>query len=185
MRKQQLIALVIFALLAVLCVLQCGLTAICLRNLILLGALCYLSMTDLQQYIIPDRCLLAAVLAWFGAIPFAFDAYGGLAGILLSVLSALAFGGGMLVFTVCMDRLLQKETMGGGDIKLFAVTGLYLGFTASLLAMFFACILGLCFAIWQSRSTSPQVPFGPSIAIACWVMLLYGEPILQWYLQLF
>ncbi len=174
----------IFLLLAILCVVECGFTAICLRNLLFLAILMYLSVTDLQHYIIPDHSLVIAVLVWFGAIPFAYDAYGGFGGVLLSVLSAVLYGGGVLLFTLMMDRLLQKETMGGGDIKLFAVTGLYLGIVSSLFAMFLACILGLFFAFFRRESEAPQIPFGPSIAIACWVMLLYGEPLVHWYMSL-
>ena len=74
--------------------------------------------------------------------------------------------------------------MGGGDIKLFAVMGLYLGMAASLFAMFLACVLGLLFTLLQPKKESPQIPFGPAIAIAAWAMLLYGQPLVDWYLGL-
>lgn len=173
-----------FAVLAVLCVLQCDLTVLCLRNLIFLGALFCLSLVDLDSYIIPDGCLIAAVLAWAAAIPFAPASYGGIAGILFSLLSALVYGGGILLFALVMDKVLQKESMGGGDIKLFAVMGLYLGMVASLFAMFLACVLGLLFTLLQPKKESPQIPFGPAIAIAAWGMLLYGQPLVDWYLGL-
>ena len=100
------------------CVLECGLTILCLRNVIFLSTLIYLSVIDWYQYMIPDRALLIAILVWFGSIPFAFTAYGGAFGIIDAILCAVAFGGGILIFTLIMDCLLQKETMGGGDIKL-------------------------------------------------------------------
>ena len=133
--------------LAAMCVIECGLTVICLRNLILLCLLVYLSVMDLNCYQIPDKCLVAAVLVWFAAIPLAFEVYGGVSGIVISVMSAVGFGGGMLLFTLLMDYFMKKETMGGGDIKLFAVSGLYLGIVGALIAMFLACILGMIFAL--------------------------------------
>ena len=184
MSHRQIAACLIFVLAAALCVQEYGVSAVCLRNLIFLGALLYLSMVDLQHYMIPDKALLAAVLAWFGTIPFAYDAYGGIFGVLGSVMSAVVYGGGILLFTLVMDRLLQKETMGGGDIKLFAVTGLYLGLLKAMFAMFLACVFGLCFAFLRRKSETPQMPFGPSIAAACWVMLLYGDIVQAWYMTL-
>lgn len=168
--------------LAVMCVLECGLTAICLRNLIVLGALVYLSVNDLQYYLIPDSCLLLTVFVWFAAIPLAWESYGGMAGILTSILFAIFFGGAILAFSLLMDYVLKKETMGGGDIKLFAVSGLYLGAAGALFAMFLACIFGLCFAFLQ-RNKGTVLPFGPSIAVALWIMLLYGEPVIDWYMR--
>lgn len=75
--------------------------------------------------------------------------------------------------------------MGGGDIKLFAVTGLYLGAAASLFALFFSCILGLLMGAVRNRNQKgAPIPFGPSIALASYVMLLYGERLVNWYLGL-
>ncbi|MBO5115060.1 MAG: prepilin peptidase [Peptococcaceae bacterium] len=174
----------ISVLLAAMCISVYGFTMICFRNLIFLGALLYLSVMDLKSCIIPDKALLIALLAWFGAIPFAYEVYGGMFGICCSVLAAMLFAGGILFFILMMDRLLQKETMGGGDIKLLAVMGLYLGMPASLFALFLACVLGLCFALLCIGNGKSQIPFGPSISIAGWLMLLYGEPIMAWYMKL-
>ena len=91
----------------------------------------------------------------------------------------------MLGLTLLFDKILGKETMGGGDIKLFAVTGLYLGAAASLFALFFSCILGLLMGAVRNRNQKgAPIPFGPSIALASYVMLLYGERLVNWYLGL-
>ena len=74
--------------------------------------------------------------------------------------AALAFGGGMLALSLAMDRILQKETLGGGDVKLFAVIGLYLGAAGSL----FACVLGLLLAAALRRGPGQPFPFGPAVA---------------------
>ena len=75
-----------------------------------------------------------------------------------------------------------RDTLGGGDIKLFAVVGLYLGFIGTLFAMVLACILGLTLhAVFGRKDGGKAFPFGPSIAIAAGFMLLYGDPLIQWY----
>ena len=75
--------------------------------------------------------------------------------------------------------------MGGGDIKLFAVTGLYLGAVASLFMVLFACILGLLMGVLiRKKKKEALIPFGPSIALATYGMLLYGQGLVEWYLRL-
>lgn len=176
---------VLMALLMVLCLLRFDLTPICLRNMIFLGCLFCLSLVDLESYIIPDGCLLLSAAAWFGFIPFAYAQYGEWHGIVWHLLSALIYGGGMLVLSLLMDHILQKESLGGGDIKLFAVMGLYLGPVASLFALLLACILGLVFVAISAKGREDfqgMIPFGPAIAAATFLMLLYGEQLVSWYM---
>ena len=90
----------------------------------------------------------------------------------------------MLGLSLLMDRILRKESLGGGDIKLFAVMGLYLGMTGSLFALLFACVLGLVPAVICRRREADHggiIPFGPAISIATWLMLLYGSHLVEWY----
>jgi leader peptidase (prepilin peptidase)/N-methyltransferase len=85
-----------------------------------------------------------------------------------------------------MDAILHKDSMGGGDIKLFAVMGLYLGPAGSLFALMLSCLFGLLFALLRRTGgeKGEQIPFGPSIAAATAFMLLWGETLVQWYLGL-
>ena len=168
-----------FALVTVLCLLRFGLTALCLRNFLFLCCLFLLTLTDLEDMIIPDGCHIAAAAAWLAALPFTFTGWGDA---LKSVLAAVAFGGGLLAVSLVMDRLLGRDSLGGGDIKLFAVVGLYLGFIGSLFALMLACIVGLALqGLLRRRGGERAFPFGPSIALAAAAMLLYGEPLVRWY----
>ena len=174
-----------FALVTLLCLLRFDLTVLCLRNYIFLCCLFCLSLVDLESYTIPDGCLLIAAGAWFLVLPFAGLGWGGIG---LRVLAGLAFGGGLLLLSLIMDRVLKKESLGGGDIKLFAVVGLYLGFLASLFSLFLAAVLGLLFVLLRrgkGEENGGQIPFGPSIAAAAGAMLLYGGGVVNWYLGLF
>lgn len=173
-----------FAAVLVLCYLRFGFTAECLRNMIFFACLFCLSLVDLEAYIIPDGCLIVAAAAWVIWAPFSGLGLGALG---LQVLAAVVFGGGLLLISLAADKILGKESLGGGDIKLFAVMGLYLGLAASLFALLAACVLGLLFAVGRkllSREQGEHVPFGPSIAAATWLMLMYGQPLVNWYLGL-
>lgn len=171
----------LFAVLSVLCLLRFDLTALCLRNWIFLCCLFCLSLVDLESYIIPDGCLLISAAAWAAALPFLWTGWGAVG---KSLLSAFVFGGGVLLISLLLDKLLKKESLGGGDVKLFAVVGLYLGLTATLFTMILACILGLLVVIIRRGGEQGRIPFGPSIAAAALFMLLYGEGLVAWYLGL-
>ena len=166
------------ALLTVLCLWRFDLTVLCLRNYVFLCCLFCLSLVDLDSFIIPDGCLIIPALAWILTLPFVPANVG------LSLLSALLYGGGTLALSLLMDRILQKESLGGGDVKLFALMGLYLGPIASLFALLFACVFGLLFALAARCGTGKPFPFGPAISAASALMLLYGAPLTDWYLSL-
>ena len=172
-----------FALLTLLCLLRFDLSVLCLRNWIFLCCLFCLSLVDLDSYTIPDGCLLIAAGAWFAALPFLRP---GLPEIARSLLAGLVFGGGILLLSLVMDKILGRESLGGGDVKLFAVVGLYLGFVGTLFCMMLACVLGLLFALAQKRRGGEEraIPFGPSISAAAAFMLLWGDGLVQWYVGL-
>jgi leader peptidase (prepilin peptidase)/N-methyltransferase len=172
-----------FALVTLLCLLRFDLTILCLRNWIFLCCLFCLSLVDLESYIIPDGCLITAAAAWVLALPFLRP---GWTEILRAVLAGLVFGGGILLLSLVMDKILKKESLGGGDVKLFAVVGLYLGFVGTLFSMLLSCVLGLVFVVLMNRrgEKGRPIPFGPSISLAAGFMLLYGDGLVRWYLGL-
>ncbi|MBE6994546.1 MAG: prepilin peptidase [Ruminococcaceae bacterium] len=169
-----------FALVTVTCLLKDGLTLLFVRDMIFLSCLFCLSLVDLDSYIIPDGCHVISILAWMLYLPFS-----GWSGqkILIDFLAAVIFGGGVLLIALIMDKILKKESLGGGDVKLFAVMGLYLGLAGSLFAMMLACVLGLLLALVR-RGENGRIPFGPAIAAATAVMLLFGSPLVDWYMSL-
>ena len=171
-----------FAVISVLSLLKWDLSVTCLRNMIFAGCLFCLSLVDLESFEIPDGCLMISMAAWLAALPFTGM---GKMTILAHVLTGIGYGAIMLGMTLLFDKLLGKETMGGGDIKLFAVTGFYLGAVSSLFALFFSCILGLLMGAVRNRNQKgAPIPFGPSIAMASYMMLLYGDRLVNWYLGL-
>ena len=171
-----------FALLSVLCLSRFDVSVLCLRNYVFLCCLFCLSLVDLDTFIIPDGCLIIPALAWVAALPWTAVPVG--AYLARHVLAALLYGGGMLVLSLVMESVLHKEALGGGDVKLFALMGLYLGVTASLFALLFSCVFGLLFAVATRNGKGNPFPFGPAISAACAYMLLFGQPLTDWYLNL-
>ena len=169
------------AAISVSCLLRFDLTVLCARNYIFLCCLFCLSLVDLERLIIPDGCLLLPALAWVLALPWTWEGWSGVAA---GVLAGLGLGGAMLGLSLVMDRILGRESLGGGDIKLFALIGLYLGPAASLFAVLFSCLLGLVFALAFRFRRGEAFPFGPAIALAAAAMLLWGDGLTGWYLGL-
>ena len=171
-----------FGTITALCLLRFDLTVLCLRNFVFLCCLFLLTLTDLEDMTIPDGCHIISVIAWLIALPWLFT---GWADVGLSVLAAVVFGGALLALSLVMDRMLGRDTMGGGDIKLFAVVGLYLGFIGTLFTVMLACVVGLAFqSVLKRRGGDRAFPFGPAIAVSAAFMLLYGAPLIEWYRSL-
>lgn len=172
-----------FALISLACMMVFGLSAECLRNWVFLCCLFFLSLVDLENSTIPDGSLIIAALAWLIALPFTGWS---LKDAGLRLLTGLGFGAALLLISLLMDRLLKKDSLGGGDIKLFAVAGLYLGLAGTLFALMLSCIIGLIFALilFRGEARGKAFPFGPSIAAACALMLLFGQGLTDWYLGL-
>jgi len=169
-----------FGIITVLCLLRFDLTWLCLRNYIFLCVLFMLTLTDIDDMIIPDGCHVAAVITWIAALPLIHMGRGE---ILTHAAAALLFGGGLLAVSLIMDRIMGRDTLGGGDIKLIAVVGLYLGITGTLFTLIIACIAGLIYNLIANKASDKGTafPFGPWIAGAAALMLLYGEPLINWY----
>ena len=169
----------VFSCISVVCLLRFDLTVLCLRNYIFICCLFVLFLTDLDDMIIPDGCHIVSITAWVITLPFLFTC---LRDTLLSVAAAFLFGGGLLAVSLVMDHILGRDSLGGGDIKLFFVTGLYLGMIGTLFTMMLACIVGLFIhALSKGGEKSREFPFGPAIAVSAAAMLLFGQPLISWY----
>ena len=151
-----------------------------LRGILLGLILLTMSLTDLHRYIIPDRLQLAGCLVFVFTACFLPDP---LQVMLHGLFLGTALAGGMLLLSLLFDKLTGKESLGGGDIKLFFVTGLYLGSAWEILFyLILSCLLGLVFAVFSKKQ---RIPFGPAIAAACFFMVLYGRIVTEWYTGLF
>jgi len=115
--------------------------------------------------------------------------------VLYYVASAFGIGIALIVVVLVADKVFGRESMGGGDLKLYFVAGLYFGWQQGLFLVILSCIIGIIVAAVSARPSSEKdgqasgvlghaIPFGPSIAAACIVTMLVGKPFVTWYLSL-
>lgn len=159
-----------------------GLTWQALETLILGCCLIWLALVDLETMELPNGPMLFCAVSFFAFLLTYADPVHRL---WWGLLGAVCIGGGVLVVSLVADKVMGRETMGGGDIKLLALLGLYLGPDGGLLLLILACFAGLVLAAVMKAGRGREFPFGPAIALAAWPALLLTQPILSWYWGLF
>jgi leader peptidase (prepilin peptidase)/N-methyltransferase len=99
-----------------------------------------------------------------------------------------AIGGGIGFVIFFVIAIASRGGMGWGDVKLAALIGLATGFPLVLSSMIIGAILGgivaVTLMIAKRRRLKETIPFGPLLALATMVTLLWGNSILNWYLGL-
>ena len=84
--------------------------------------------------------------------------------------------------------LLKREGMGGGDVKLLAMIGAFLGWKMVILTIFLSSlvgsVIGIIVMIVKGKDFKYAIPFGPFLSLGAVISLFYGEPIIRWYLYL-
>jgi len=146
-------------------------------------ALIALTMIDVDHQLLPDDITLP--LLWLGLLLNVFDTYVPLAD---AVLGAMA-GYGVLWSVYWLFKLITgKEGMGYGDFKLLAALGAWMGWQALPLIILFSSVvgalLGIAMIMKSGRSKDTPMPFGPYLAIAGWIALLWGDTITKGYLDI-
>ena len=159
-----------------------GLTVSILTPAVLCCCLFCLSLVDLDTQIIPDRFLVIPALCRAAELLLV----GGVKGLISGIIPGLIIGGAVLALSLIMDKVLKKDTMGGGDIKLLALLGMFFTIPECLLLVMIACVVGIVMAsILMKLDSETPFPFGPALSIATVVTMLVGSPIVNWYLSLF
>lgn len=153
----------------------------------LTSLLLIITFIDLDHYIIPDGLLIIGSIASLIVNTLGY-------GITLkeSLLGGLICGGGTLAVIYLIELLIKKEVMGGGDIKLFAMLGLFLGIKLGaltiLLSIYVGAIYGIATIVYSKIKKieyNSMIPYGPFISVAAFIVLLYGNDIINWYLGIF
>ena len=187
------LAELVMAVISLVTLLRLDLTPEFTRDMLFVCCLFTLSAVDLESMIIPDRFLILSAVIWIVFLPFMGYST---QDIILHLAAAVIYFAAFLGISLVMDKILGKDSLGGGDIKLFAVMGLYLGVVSSVFAVIIACFIGLAFAFIykgaNGQSDAEEIeeddipdkafPFGPAIALAIWLMLLFGEELSSWYI---
>jgi len=146
------------------------------------GILIIISFIDLKERIIPDVLSLP-----FIAVGFILSFFIRILSPVDSLLGILAGGGSLLIIAIVGSKLFKKEAMGGGDIKLAAMIGAFLGWKLTLLALFLGFFLGSIIGVVvlvTSKNKSDVLPFGPFIALGTFISIFWGQAIIHWYLMI-
>jgi leader peptidase (prepilin peptidase)/N-methyltransferase len=150
---------------------------------ILFSALLVVTGTDLTHKIIPNVVTVPGIV--LGLV--------GAATVLpvgpVNALLGMVVGGGILwALAWASPYLFGKEGMGGGDIKLLAMIGAFLGWKPALLTIMIGSlsgsVIGISLIAFGVMKREDYIPFGPYLVFGALVSLFFGEPLLNWYQRL-
>ncbi|NLA76063.1 MAG: prepilin peptidase, partial [Deltaproteobacteria bacterium] len=147
------------------------------------SALICIGFIDLEHQIIPDVISIPGIIAglFFSLVVNHIPWVESLAGI-------LAGGGILYLVAVLFEFLMIKEGMGGGDIKLLAMIGAFLGWKALpfviLVSSLSGSIIGGAALILNKRGIRTKIPFGPFLALGAILYIFFGKEILKWYFNI-
>ncbi|MDQ6954088.1 MAG: prepilin peptidase [Mariprofundaceae bacterium] len=160
---------------------QFGPTLLLLQAIILVSLLWILTLIDLETGLLPNVLTLPGIVVgllfawWFG---FFLDALLG---------ACVGYGVFWSIARVFL-LLTGKEGMGYGDFKLLAMLGAFMGWQALPFIVFVSSlvgvVVGLIYLKLAHKDRQSQIPFGPYLALAGMLWFLWGEPVVQWYMQL-
>ena len=150
---------------------------------LLYSALLVVAGTDLSHKIIPNVVTFPGIVV--GLVSAATILPLGLVDSLIGLL----VGGGILWFLAWISPyLFGKEGMGGGDIKLLAMIGAFLGWKPALITImmgsFLGSLVGVSLIAARVIKREDYIPFGPFLVVGAVVTLFFGQSILDWYLGL-
>jgi leader peptidase (prepilin peptidase) / N-methyltransferase len=141
------------------------------------SALLVVALIDLDHKIIPDvitlpGMVLGLVLSPWALIPTPLASFIGL------------LAGGLFFYIVAV---VSKGGMGGGDIKLIAMIGAFLGWQGVFFTIFVGAlagsVVGMILLITKKKGRKDKVPFGPFLSFAAILYTLVGDNIVHWYIQ--
>ncbi len=161
---------------------QFGVTIQTLVALFFTWVLIALTLIDLKKQLLPDNLTLP--LLWSGILLSFFEIFTDLT---YSVIGAMA--GYLILWSVyqLFKLLTKKEGMGFGDFKLLAALGAWAGFNylpqIILVSSIVGSVVGITMIITGKTKQQQPIPFGPYLAVAGWIALLWGETINQTYLS--
>jgi leader peptidase (prepilin peptidase)/N-methyltransferase len=159
-----------------------GATEQTLALLLLTWSLIALTMIDIDHQLLPDSITLP--LMWLGIL---LSTQGIFVDLASSVWGAIA--GYLSLWSVfwLFKLLTGKEGMGYGDFKLLAALGAWMGWQAIpliiILSSVVGAVIGIAGILIMGRDKNVPIPFGPYLAIAGWIALLWGEQLTQMYLN--
>jgi len=147
------------------------------------SSLVVITFIDIEHQIIPDEISLPGIV-----IGFAFSFFLPWQSWLNSLFGILLGGGSLLLVAYGYQWLTGKEGMGGGDIKLLAMMGAFLGWKSISFIIFASSlvgsVVGISMMLVQKKDSKLAIPFGPYLALGSIIYIFYGRQLIQWYFGL-
>ena len=164
-------------------IMKFGLSLTYLIYFAFVAALIVITVIDLYHQIIPDVISVPGIgvglLASLMVSPITFSN---------SLLGILSGGGCLFLIATVYQWLFKREGMGGGDVKLLAMIGAFVGWkgviVTILLGSFIGSITGIIIMVSKGKGFKYAIPFGPFLSLGALIALFYGENLINWYLCL-
>lgn len=150
------------------------------------------TFVDFDHMIIPDRVTIGGTIAGLvlsALVPSLHGEHGFLGGLMMSLIGA-ALGGGILWGVAWVGALIfKREAMGMGDVKLMAAIGAFMGWKAVLFTIIISSLVGatagVSMVLLGNKEMKSRIPYGPYIALAAVLWILWGQGVWNWYGGLF
>jgi len=154
-----------------------------LAGVVLLWMLIAVTFIDIDHHLLPDVIVLPFL--WLGLLLNLNNLFTSLPNAVIG--AAAGYLSLWLIFH--LFRLITgKEGMGYGDFKLFAVFGAWLGwqslFAILLISSFVGAVVGLLLIMLRKQDRSQPIPFGPYLASAGWITMMWGDELTRTYFQI-
>jgi leader peptidase (prepilin peptidase) / N-methyltransferase len=170
---------------------QFGFSLAFLVSFVFVAALIVISFIDLDVRIVPDVISLPGIVAGlvFSVVAryVINDPFELIPSPLSALIGVLVGGGFLLALAWAYEAFTGVEGMGGGDIKLLAMIGAFLGWTSIPFTLFFASltgsVIGLGFMLSKGVGRRFALPFAPFLCLGALLYLLFGQHLIQFYLN--
>jgi len=171
------------ALLALFLFMKFGLSSAFLVLFVFCSALVVITFIDLEHQIIPDEISIPGIVIGFAA-SFLFPGPSWKN----SLLGIVVGGGSLLIVAYGYQLIAKKEGMGGGDIKLLAMMGAFLGWKSIPFIIFVSSlvgsVVGISVMLARKRDSQVPIPFGPFLAFGAVMYIFFGRQLIAWYFSL-
>jgi len=149
----------------------------------LVAALIVITAIDLYHQIIPDVISLPGIgVGLLGSLLLPHLVF------LNSLIGMLLGGGSLFLVATVYQWLFKREGMGGGDVKLLAMIGAFLGWRAVILTILLSSLIGsvtgILIILLKGNDFKYAIPYGPFLSLGAVLCLFYGEAMIRWYFSL-
>lgn len=152
--------------------------------LLFIAALVTIAFIDLHHRIIPDVLSLPGIIVgWATSFILGHISW------LDSLIGIIGGGGSLFLVAFVYVSLTGKEGMGGGDIKLLAMIGAWMGWRplplVVLISSLTGAVIGVAFLLLAGKGLRAKIPFGPFLSLGALLYFFFGPELTHWYFGLF